>query len=234
MQRRQLLGAGLAMAGAGILPAAPARAAATARVRPGAPGWPSDTDWARLNEAVGGRLGRVPQPDLAGPDAAKLLANPFYIGDTPALTESSGWLDAWRSQPSAYDGRRESTADVAAAVRFAGAHNLRLVIKGRGHSYLGGSSAPDSLLVWTRHMDDVTVHDAFTPAGSKAPLRSLPSPAARARCGCTTYHAVTVGRRPLRAGRRLHHRRRRRPGAGWRLRQLLQRLRHRRRQPARG
>ena len=99
------------------------------------------------------------------PDAKKLLANPFYIADQPGLTESSGWLDAWRSSPSAYVVAAESAADVVAAVRFARAHNLRLVVKGRGHSYLGASNAPDSLLVWTRHMDGVTVHDAFTPGG---------------------------------------------------------------------
>ena len=86
----------------------------------------------------------------------------------------------------------ESAADVAAAVRFAGAHNLRLVIKGRGHSYLGASNAPDSLLIWTRHMDDVTVHDAFTPAGSSAP----PVPAVSCGAGAMwmhAYQAVTVG-----------------------------------------
>jgi FAD/FMN-containing dehydrogenase len=191
MQRRQLLGAGLAMAGASALPAGLARAAPVARVRPGAPGWPSDADWAGLNKAVGGRLSPVAMPDLKGPDAAKLLANPYYIGDTPALTESSGWLDAWRSQPSAYMVDATSAADVAAAVRFAGAHNLRLVIKGRGHSYLGGSNAPDSLLIWTRHMDDVTVHEAFTPAGSSA----APVPAVSCGAGAMwmhAYKAVTV------------------------------------------
>jgi len=195
MQRRQLLSAGLAMAGASALRVGPAQAlagpAAIARVRPGAPGWPTDADWAQLSQAVAGRLSRVPQPDLAGPDAAKELANPFFIADTPALTESSGWLDAWRSQASAWMVDAKSTADVAAAVRFAAAHNLRLVIKGRGHSYLGGSNAPDSLLIWTRHMDDVTVHDAFTPAGSNAP------PVAAISCGAGAmwmhaYRAASV------------------------------------------
>jgi FAD/FMN-containing dehydrogenase len=84
-----------------------------------------------------------------------------------------------------------SAVDVAAAVRFAAAHNLRLVIKGRGHSYLGGSNAPNSLLVWTRHMDDVTVHDGFTPAGSNA----APVPAVSCGAGAMwmhAYKAVTV------------------------------------------
>ncbi|HEX3405879.1 MAG TPA: FAD-binding protein, partial [Caulobacteraceae bacterium] len=191
MQRRELLGASLAMAGASAFGAGPARAAAVARVRPGGPGWPSQADWDALNQATGGRLSRVPQPDLAGPDAAKLLANPFFIGDTPALTESSGWQDAWRSQPSAYMVDARTADDVAEAVRFAAAHNLRLVIKGRGHSYLGGSNAPDSLLIWTRHMDDVTAHEAFTPAGSNA----APVPAVSCGAGAMwmhAYRAVTV------------------------------------------
>ncbi len=185
MQRRQLLGAGLALAGASALPAKALAAAPAARVRPGAPGWPADADWAQLNAEVGGRLARVPQPDLTGPEAAKLLANPYFVGDSPALTESSGWLDAWKSSPSAWMVDAKSAADVAAAVRFAGAHNLRLVIKGRGHSYLGGSNAPDSLLIWTRHMDEVTTHDAFTPAGSSAP----PVPAISCGAGAMWMHA---------------------------------------------
>jgi FAD/FMN-containing dehydrogenase len=124
-------------------------------------------------------------PDLSGPDAPKLLASPFFIGDTPALTQSAGWLDAWRSRPSAYMVTAQSATDVAAAVRFAAQRNLRLVIKGRGHSYLGGSNAPDSLLIWTRRMDDVTVHDAFTPAGSNA----APVPAVSCGAGAMWLHA---------------------------------------------
>jgi FAD/FMN-containing dehydrogenase len=179
------------MAGVAALRVPAARAAAMARVRPGGPGWPADADWTQLSQAVGGRLSRVASPDLSGPDAAKLLANPFYVGDTPALTESSGWLDAWRSQPSAWMVDARSAADIAAAVRFAAARNLRLVIKGRGHSYLGGSSAPDSLLVWTRHMDEVSVHEGFTPAGSGA----APVPAVSCGAGAMwmqAYRAVAV------------------------------------------
>ena len=43
---------------------------------------------------------------------------------------------------------------MVAAVDFAREHNLRLVVKGGGHSYQGTSNAPDSLLVWTRRMND--------------------------------------------------------------------------------
>src|SRR5690348_13731175 len=180
MRRREFIAAGLAVAANCALGIAPARAASFRRVRPGDLGWPGDADWATLNAATNGRLHRVTMPKLDGPDAKKLLANPFYIGDQPGLTESSGWLDAWRSAPSSYMVAAETASDIAAAVDFARAHRLRLVVKGRGHSYLGTSSAPDSLLVWTRKMDAATVHEAFVPAGSGAP----PVPAVSVGAGC--------------------------------------------------
>jgi FAD/FMN-containing dehydrogenase len=62
----------------------------------------------------------------------------------------------------------EDANDVAAAIDFARRHRLRLVIKGTGHDYLGRSSAPDSLLVWTHRMRRVSIHDAFTPRGCPA------------------------------------------------------------------
>ena len=161
------------------------------RVRPGEPGWPDAQAWAGLAHAVDGRLAPVsaPRPDPA--DASRLLSNPFWLRDQAGLTQSSGWLDAWRSAPSAYVVRARNAADVGAAVRFAAAHRLRLVVKGAGHSYLGGSSAPDSLLVWTRDMEDITLHDAFTPVGSEAP----PVPAVSVGAGCIwghVYDAVTT------------------------------------------
>jgi FAD/FMN-containing dehydrogenase len=190
MTRRQFIGGGLALAAA--LPLEVAEAAAVARVRPGQPGWPGEADWASLSQAVGGRLAAVTVPQLDSAVAAKLLQNPYYLGDQAGLTQSSGWLGAWRSSPSKYVVAAESPSDVAAAVRFARAHNLRLVVKGGGHSYLGASNAPDSLLVWTRRMNAVTVHDEFTPAGSSAP----PVPAVSVGAGCIwlhAYQAVTTG-----------------------------------------
>jgi FAD/FMN-containing dehydrogenase len=192
MKRRAFVGAGLSLAGAALLPAQTARAKTFSRVRPGQPGWPAAADWAKLGAAVGGRLAPVTMPDLASPDAKALLGNPFYLADQPGLSEWSGWLDAWRSSPSAYVVAAENTADVVAAVRFARAHKLRLVIKGRGHSFFGASNAPDSLLLWTRRMDAVKVHDAFTPAGSTA----APVPAVSCGAGAMwlhAYQAVGVG-----------------------------------------
>ncbi len=161
------------------------------RVRPGEPGWPDREAWAGLSRAVGGRLAPVSLPHPRPADASGLFSNPFWLRDQPGLTQSSGWLDAWRSSPSVYVVQARDAADVSAAVRFAAAHRLRLVVKGAGHSYLGGSNAPDSLLVWTRDMEAITLHDAFTPVGSDAP----PVPAVSLGAGCIwghVYEAVTT------------------------------------------
>jgi FAD binding domain len=108
-------------------------------------------------------------------------------------TQSSGWLDAWRSAPSAYAVAPESQADVVAAVNFARERNLRLVIKGGGHSFQGTSCAPDSLLISTRRMNQVILRDAFVPQGCAA--RTAPQPAVEIGAGAIwlhVYEAVTA------------------------------------------
>lgn len=75
-------------------------------------------------------------------------------------------LDGFIPQSSIYAIKARNTADVVAGVNFAREHNLRLVVKGGAHSYSGTSNAPDSLLIWTRGMNKVDLHDAFIEAGS--------------------------------------------------------------------
>jgi FAD/FMN-containing dehydrogenase len=170
------------------------------RVRPGDPGWPTAASWQKLNDAVGGNLLQV-QPLFGGcekdpqgaacQDALKHIGNPFYIGDQPGGTEVSGWLDAWTPAPSAYALAARNAQDVARGVNFARENKLRLVVKGGGHSYLGTSNAPDSLLIWTRRMNKVTLHDRFVAQGCK----SVPMPAVTAETGAMwidMYHAVTT------------------------------------------
>src|SRR5215468_968525 len=147
--------------------------------------WPSQQDWKRLNDAVEGNLIPVNFPlsrlkadpgSVAAKRLAKDLRNPFYIGDQPGLTQTLGWVDAWTTQPSVYAVAARNAQDIATAVNFARENNLRLVVKGGGHSYQGTSNAPDSLLIWTRHMHDVTIHKDFVPQGCQsthAPQRAV-------------------------------------------------------------
>ena len=172
------------------------------RLRPGDTDWPAPAAWDGLDRAVGGRLIRVKplladcetRPNTSGcDDVLRNLTNPYYLGEQPAGTQTSGWVDAWRSAPSAYAVPAHKTADVVAAVNFARAHRLRLVVKGGGHSYLGGSSAADSLLVWMRPMDAVTLHDGFVGQGCAG--RQPGVPAVSVQTGARwlpVYNAVTT------------------------------------------
>src|SRR6266511_3718814 len=176
------------------------------RVRPGDGEWPSEADWADLERQLGGRLIRLESPLAAcrttpdGPAcvaALERLDDPYYLGDQPALTQASGYLDAWQSAPSAYAVAAETTEDVVAAVDFARAHDLRLVVKGGGHSYQGTSNSADSLLIWTRAMNGIDLHSTFVPDGCDG--RLAPQPAVTVGPGAiwmSVYNAVTT-----RAGR---------------------------------
>ncbi|WP_372529045.1 FAD-dependent oxidoreductase [Piscinibacter sp.] len=155
------------------------------RVRPTDPGWPTDAQWAALRQQVGEALVAVRSPWAdcrAHADSAacaqlfKSPQNPYSLGDDLALTQTYGWVDAWTSSPSVWAVAARNTADVAAAVNFARTHRLRLVVKGGGHSYQGTSNAPDSLLMWTRHLNDVALHEAFVARGCEgqtAPVRAV-------------------------------------------------------------
>ena len=146
------------------------------RVRPGEAGWPGKSAWDDLNKEVNGRLMKMENP-FSSPDRNLFssLKNPYYIRDTPELTQSLGWAEAWKSSPSVYAVAAETINDVQAAVNFARNHKLRLVVKGGAHSYQGNSNASDSLLIWTRKMDAIEVHDSFIPDGSIANCPGLPA-----------------------------------------------------------
>jgi FAD/FMN-containing dehydrogenase len=205
MRRRDLLKATAAAATAPLWPehlvGAPLAPSIARRARPGQPGWPSTVEWQKLKTAVGGNLIEV-HPLFAAcaadpksgacQDVLKNIRNPFYIGDQPEGTQVSGWLDAWMPAASAYAVKARNPAHVAAAVNFAREHNLRLAVKGGGHSYQGTSNAPDSLLIWTRSMNAVTLHDSFVPQGGDGKV--APQPAVTAEAGATwidLYTAVT-------------------------------------------
>jgi FAD/FMN-containing dehydrogenase len=72
------------------------------------------------------------------------LTNPFWIEGNPGATQSVGWLGAWETAVSPYAVAAESADDIAAAVDFARDNNVRLVVKGAGHDYLGRNTASDS------------------------------------------------------------------------------------------
>ena len=168
------------------------------RVRPGDPLWPSPAKWEELNKAVNSNLVKIESPLAAckiSQSAAscnevfKNLKNPYFIGDNPALTQTSGWLNAWQSKPSEYAVAAKTTSDVVAAVNFARTHNLRLVVKGGGHSYQGTSNSADSLLIWTRAMNKIELHDNFVADGCTG--KQSPASAVTIESGAMWLQAYT-------------------------------------------
>jgi hypothetical protein len=154
-----------------------------------------------LKQQVGGQLipaisPLAPCQDAPGSAACAArveeMKNPYFIGEQAGGTQTSGWLGGWTSEPSAYAVAVRHTADVVAAVNFARDNNLRLVVKGGGHSYQGTSNAADSLLIWTRQMQEVTLHDAFVADGCTG---TAPRPAVTIEAGARwlpTYNEVTT------------------------------------------
>ncbi|WOO40797.1 FAD-binding oxidoreductase [Rubellicoccus peritrichatus] len=152
--------------------------------KPNDVGWPKQADWDALKESVRGRLIQPISPLHAckvDPDgetcslALKQIQNPFYLEEQAGATQSIGWANAWESAPSIYAVAAHEPQDVAAAVKFARKHNIRVVVKGTGHDYLGRSNDPDALLIWTHHMRGATTIDAFVPVGAPAGHRGVPA-----------------------------------------------------------
>src|SRR5215831_1170563 len=169
------------------------------RNRPSDPGWPSEASWQKLEKEVGGRLIRVQAPfaacdgstqsDACG-ELFRNLKNPYYINAQPGLTQTTGWVDAWTSAPSVYAVAAKEAGDVVAAVKFARDNNLRVVVKGGGHSYQGTSNAPDSLLIWTREMNGITLHDEFVAGGCGR--KAVAQPAVTVEAGALWMHVYNV------------------------------------------
>ena len=153
------------------------------RLRPSDPMWPKSQQWEALRGQLDGELTKVTSPlaACAKPDSQpcqgliKDLQNPYFLGDQPGATQIWGWANAWTSTPSAYAVSAKTARDVALAVNFARKKNIRLVVKGGGHSYQGTSNAPDSLLIWTRAMNSAVLQDAFVCEGAPAHQPTTPA-----------------------------------------------------------
>jgi hypothetical protein len=127
---------------------------------PGETGWPSEQDWATLNQQVKGRLLK-PIPPAAGCHRAEygnvrqscaLISLGFKDSQWHAKNPVSNMWQNWNNyscMPSANGGscstsgypvyvvEAKEASDVKAAVEFARLRNIRLNIKSTGHDFLG-------------------------------------------------------------------------------------------------
>ena len=143
---------------------------AECRCVPPHPCW-SEVPWAKLNASVSGRLSKsvdslqVCIDDVKSSACTVALNNTddeFWLGSTPNGYQHTGLFGGWNTSAiSEYAVTAETEQDFVETVRFAGMHNLRLVVKATGHDWYGRSTAPGSLLLWTHTRKRITWHTTF-------------------------------------------------------------------------
>ncbi|RDA88391.1 hypothetical protein CP532_5580 [Ophiocordyceps camponoti-leonardi (nom. inval.)] len=177
-----------------------ATAAATAtkplcKAFPGDRSWPSKDAWNCLNDSLRGRLltpappGAVCHSDKPTYDAAqcpnvqRLWTNFEFHAQNPVSVLWNMWtgFDCLPDPKGPCTGRgypahvvnASETAHVKLAVDFARKHKVRLVVKNTGYDFLGRSTAPGALSIWTLHMNSIKVHrkGQFKLSGSGRTIR---------------------------------------------------------------
>ncbi|KAJ7883551.1 FAD-binding domain-containing protein [Mycena olivaceomarginata] len=164
---------------------------AACRNIPGSPGYPNAAAWSALNATVSGRLvtvvpsakfcANLPGGGCTDAQWTSALFRSTIPGAmdqaTPSRYYNRRHLQGYDLNPPSlclrnattcgqgdvpiYSVEAETVADIQAAVKFSSTHNLRVVIKSSGHDYLGRSTAPDSLLIHTHNLQDISFADSF-------------------------------------------------------------------------
>ncbi|CAH0018225.1 unnamed protein product [Clonostachys rhizophaga] len=147
---------------------------------PGTNKWPASSQWDRLNATVSGRLikplapGGVCHPGQPNynEEECKKLPDEWKTYDwhsrDPVSMMFANWAN-WACLPDpaapcstsgypAYVVNATTPEDVKAGVDFARENNIRIVVKGTGHDFLGRSNAPGSLSIWTHYLNSITFH----------------------------------------------------------------------------
>ncbi|KAI2603192.1 uncharacterized protein GGS25DRAFT_516157 [Hypoxylon fragiforme] len=159
------------------LRAAPAKC----KYLPGDANWPSQDEWATLNNTINGRLvATVPlgspchDPNYDEELCASLQDQWLY---PPVHLESSSSIMAPlfanescdpfqpRDKPCTlgnyvnYAVNATGPDDIIAGLKFAGDKNIRFVIRNTGHDYLGRSTGKGALSVWTHYLKGTEILD---------------------------------------------------------------------------
>ena len=151
------------------------------RCLPNQPCWPSITVWQAFNKTVRGNLiATTPvarechNPYYNKVKCDEIQAN--YYNDEwrrslPGTVLQTNW-ETFHGQgclgfnPSApcnqgsvplFTAKAMSIADTQETIRFASKQNIRLVIKNTGHDFLGRSTGPSSLSLWTTSMRNISI-----------------------------------------------------------------------------
>ncbi|KAJ5899376.1 FAD-linked oxidoreductase sor8 [Penicillium taxi] len=150
------------------------------RCYPGDSCWPSAQQWSDFNETIGGRLiSTVPIGSVchtAGRSASynkiacsALLSdwgNPATHYESPS-SPMAAWFANFSCDPFSpsytpcnigalpqFTVNATSIDHFRYTLQFVQEHNIRLVIRNTGHDYLGKSTGPGALALWTHHLKD--------------------------------------------------------------------------------
>lgn len=157
--------------------------------------WPSQSQWESLNASISHNLialrpygspCHAPSYDatLCNTITHNPNTNSVFRASMPAALQYPNWetlpsanqsclvgtdkqIPCGQGRVSLYSALVKTPVQVQEAVRFAKKHNLRLAIRNTGHSYLGTSSAPESLQIFTHGLDNITVMESFIPHGAQ-------------------------------------------------------------------
>ncbi|KAJ7158101.1 FAD-binding domain-containing protein [Mycena filopes] len=155
------------------------RANAKPRCRnvPGSAEFPDILAWNALNASISGRLVAViPSAKFCATRAGGCTdaewASGLFRSEIPGAMNQPNWEQGYDLTPPSlcylngttcgqgddplYSVEAETVADIQAAIKFAATHNLRVAIKSSGHDYLGRSTAPQSLLIHTNKLTNIT------------------------------------------------------------------------------
>ncbi|KAF8265098.1 hypothetical protein EI94DRAFT_1702711 [Lactarius quietus] len=144
------------------------------RNQPGDPGYPTDSDWATLNDTIGGRLVTVvPSVEACrelGCSKAQWVSG-IFRQTIPGAMNAYNWEQHYtppaelcllngttcaQGDVPLYAVNATTAQHIQAGVLFSQAHDLRVVIKSSGHDFLGRSTAKNSLLLWTAYLKNIT------------------------------------------------------------------------------
>ncbi|KAL8279276.1 hypothetical protein RQP46_008313 [Phenoliferia psychrophenolica] len=90
--------------------------------------------------------------------------------------------------------------DAVRAVQFATAHKIKMVIKNTGHEYMGRSTGPDSLQIWTHQLKALTYNATFQPENCSAVAPSTAITMGAGVLAEDAYHFATKNNRTITLG----------------------------------
>ncbi|KAI1135145.1 putative alcohol oxidase [Hypoxylon sp. FL0543] len=151
------------------------------RCFPGDSCWPVQSVWDEFNNTVGGRLvatrplATVCHGDEYNETACQRLEDAWYTPETHIESSSSIMAPSFTNQSCDPFLPRQSPCVIGAYIRyavdarnisdfqatliFAKAHNIRVAIRNTAHDFLGKSSGPGALAIWTHHFKSTEVLD---------------------------------------------------------------------------